>query len=125
MTVPTPPPSVSLYGHWICPFVTRVGFALAERGIDHDLVDVPPSGVRPPDFVLPPEFVEHSPRRRIVRLDGLRRLGFEHPLPDAVDAHRRRCRDLDGWSAVAWSDEQTDELVGRFEARRRRTRARA
>jgi glutathione S-transferase len=221
--------SVSLYGHWICPFATRVAFALAERGIVHDLVEVPPSAVRPKDFVLPDEFVEHSPRLEIpmvrvgeefradsipilewleaqlerqpllpegadaralvrdrmawldrqvframvgvyygtdpdriegaalalhdaltevdgwlaettwlagerptlaeavlvplyVRLDGLRRLGFGHPLPRRVEDHRRRGQELDGWSAVAWSDEQTDELVGRFEAHRRRAR---
>jgi len=57
--------AVALYGHWICPFVTRVRFALAERGIEHRLVDVPPSGVRPRDFVLPDEFVEHSPRLEV------------------------------------------------------------
>jgi glutathione S-transferase len=56
---------VALYGHWICPFVTRVRFALAQRGIEHDLVNVPPSGVRPRDFVLPDEFVEHSPRLEV------------------------------------------------------------
>ena len=37
----------------------------AERGIQHDDVDVPPSAVRPKDFVLPPEFVDHSPRLEI------------------------------------------------------------
>ena len=56
---------VALYGHWICPFATRVEFALHQRGIDHDLVDVPPSAVRGPDFVLPAEFLEHSPRLEI------------------------------------------------------------
>lgn len=63
--------SVALYGHWICPFATRVQFALAQRQIDYELVDLPPTGVRPPDFVLPPEFVEHSPKREIpmVRVD--------------------------------------------------------
>lgn len=230
MTSPTAAATVSLYGHWICPYATRVAFALAERGIDHDLVDVPPSAVRPDDFVLPAEFVEHSPRLEIpmvrvgdefradsipvlewleatidpapmlptkpadrdlvrermawldsevfpamigvyygtdpdridgasralgdaltemaawlaesawlagerptlaeavmiplyVRLDGLRRLGFESPLPPRVDDHRRRCGRLGSWHAVAWSDEQTDEFVGRFEAHRRRARA--
>ena len=48
---------VTLYGHWTCPFVHRVAWALAERGIDHDHVDVPPSAVRPRGFVLPEEFV--------------------------------------------------------------------
>jgi glutathione S-transferase len=223
-------PTVSLYGHWICPFATRVAFALAQREIDHDEVDVPPSAVRGPDFVLPPEFVEHSPKLEIpmvrigeayradsipvlewleeqiddrplmppdtrsrdlvrermawidrhafrgmigvyygteqdrigkaseklhealigmdgwlaetdwlagdeptlaeavampihVRLDGLRRLGFTHALPPRIEQHRRRCADLRGWPAVAWSDEQTDEFVGRFEAFRRKLRA--
>lgn len=223
-------PSVSLYGHWTCPFATRVFFALAQRGIEHQVVDVPPSAVRGPDFVLPPEFVEHSPRLEIpmvrigaeyradsipilewlearcapapllpadeadrdvvrarmvwidrhafrsmlgvsygvdptdiansgdalrddlaemgrwtedsgwlagdrptlaeaiavpiyVRLAGLRRLGFDHALSPAIEAHVRRCQDLPGWPAAAWNDEQTDEFVGRFEAYRR-TRAR-
>lgn len=57
--------TVALYGHWICPFVTRVGFTLAQRGIEYELVNVPPSGVRPRDFVLPEEFVEHSPRLEV------------------------------------------------------------
>ncbi|MCP4834075.1 MAG: glutathione S-transferase family protein [Ilumatobacter sp.] len=56
---------VALYGHWICPFATRVEFALHQRGIAHDLIDLPPSAVRGPDFVLPDEFVEHSPRLEI------------------------------------------------------------
>ena len=49
---------VVLYGHWICPFATRVQFALHQRGIDDELIDLPPSAVRGPDFELPPEFVE-------------------------------------------------------------------
>ena len=56
---------VAFYGHWICPFATRVEFALHQRGIDHDVVDVPPSAVRPADFELPEEFVAHSPRLEI------------------------------------------------------------
>jgi len=56
---------VALYGHWICTFATRVQFALAQRGVEHDLIDVPPSAVRGPDFELPAEFVEHSPRLEI------------------------------------------------------------
>ncbi|MEL7206682.1 MAG: glutathione S-transferase family protein [Actinomycetota bacterium] len=230
MTAPATPPTVSLYGHWICPYVSRVAFALAERDIPYDEVDVPPSGVRPEGFTLPPEFLEHSPRREIpmvrvggeyladsipillwledrfaerpllppagpdrehvidrmswlderlfgpmvgvyygtepgridraaaalasaldeldgwltdrpwsggehptlaeavmvplyVRLDGLRRLGFEQPLPVRVDEHRRRTAELDGWPAVAWSTDQTDELVGRFTEYRRRALA--
>ena len=56
---------VALYGHWICPFATRVRFALHQRGIPHELVDLPPSAVRGRGFELPPEFVEHSPRLEI------------------------------------------------------------
>lgn len=65
-------PRVRLFGHWTCPFVNRVDFALAERGIDHDLVTVFPSAVRPKDFVLPAEFVEHSPRLEVplVEIEG-------------------------------------------------------
>ena len=221
----TAAPSVSLYGHWTCPLATRVSFALAQRGIEHRVVDVPPSAVRPSDFVLPSEFVEHSPRLEIpmvrigeeyradsipvlewleerfasapllptsaadralvrsrtawidqhayrsmlgvsygvdpadivrasdalrdalaemgdwtkdsgwlagdrptlaeaiavpiyVRLPGLRRLGFDHALPPAIEAHVQSCQDLSGWPAAAWSDAQTDEFVGRFEAYR-------
>jgi glutathione S-transferase len=58
-----------------------------------------------------------------VRLEGLRRLGFTHPLPPRVEQHRQRCRRLAGWSAVEWSDEQTDEFVGRFETYRRKKHA--
>jgi glutathione S-transferase len=79
MTSPTPvgstaSPEVSLYGHWICPFVLRVQFALEQRGIAYELVDLPPSGVRPRDFVLPPEFVEHSPKLEVPML----RIGDEY-----------------------------------------------
>ena len=56
---------VALYGHWICPFATRVQFALHQRGITHELIDLPPSAVRGRDFDLPPEFIEHSPRLEI------------------------------------------------------------
>lgn len=212
---------VTLYGHWICPFVTRVEWALHERGIDHDVIDLPPSAVRPKDFVLPPEFVEHSPRLEIpmvrvgddyladsipillwledvcdapsllpdaadarahviermhwldehlmrptggvyygtdpervavaadrlaagfalvdgmladqdwlagdditlaeaiavsiyVRLDSLRPLGFEHPLPDRVAAHRDRCEERSSYQAVAWPADRHIEFVGRF-----------
>jgi len=58
-------PDVALYGHWICPFATRVQFALAQRGIEHEWIEVPPSAVREPEFELPTEFVEHSPRLEI------------------------------------------------------------
>jgi glutathione S-transferase len=65
---------VTLFGHWICPSSVRVSFALAERGITHDLVDVPPTAARPPGYVVPPEFVEHSPRGEI----PLVRIGSEY-----------------------------------------------
>jgi len=207
--------SVALYGHWICPFATRVQFALAQRDVEHDLVDVPPSAVRGPDFELPAEFVEHSPRLEIpmvrvdndyladsipvlewlehrveapgllptddtaqalvrdrmawidrhafrpmigvyygvepdkiarasealtealaemggwtadsgwlagtepslaeavampihVRMAGLQRLGFTGELTSVWLDHAERCRELAGWSAVEWSNEQTD-----------------
>lgn len=44
---------VALYGRCSCPFSTRVEFALHERGIAHQVVDVPPSAVRRRDFALP------------------------------------------------------------------------
>lgn len=72
-------PDVDLYGHWTCPFVHRVAWALAERGIDHGHVDVPPSAVRPKDFVLPEEFVAHSPRLEIPMV----RVGDEY-LADSI-----------------------------------------
>lgn len=59
---------VALYGHWICPFATRVQFALHQRGIAHELIDLPPSAVRDADFELPPEFIEHSRRLEIPML---------------------------------------------------------
>jgi len=57
--------SVALFGHWTCPFSTRVEFALAQRGIDFEMVDVPPSAVRPKEFVVPQEFLDHSPRLEV------------------------------------------------------------
>lgn len=71
--------TVTLYGHWTCPFVHRVAWALAERGIDHGTVEVPPSAVRPKDFVLPEEFVAHSPRLEIPMV----RVGDEY-LADSI-----------------------------------------
>ncbi|MDG2112996.1 MAG: glutathione S-transferase family protein, partial [Actinomycetota bacterium] len=67
-------PDVSLFGHWICPFSTRVEFALAHRGIDHELINVPPSAARPKDYSVPPEFTAHSPRLEIPLL----RVGDEY-----------------------------------------------
>lgn len=223
--------TVSVYGHWICPFYTRVSFALAQRGISHEVIDLPPSAVRGPDFKLPAEFVEHSPRLEIplvrigtdyladsipilewleqrfsdapllpadeeartivrsrmawidqhafrpmvgvyygtdphriqqaaaalhdalenmgrwtkesgwlvgaeptlaeavampiyVRLEGLRGLGFTQELPASIEAHRQRCQTLEGWPTVTWGREQTDELLGRFNAYRRKKQGR-
>lgn len=222
-------PTVTLYGHWTCPFVHRVAWALTERGIVHDTIEVPPSAVRPKDFVLPDEFVAHSPRLEIpmvrvadeyladsipilhwletvlpdaptlvpadaaelvlsritwidqhvfrpmigvyygvddariaeasaalstaldevagwlreddwlagptptladavfvpflVRADALRALGFVDPVPAVVEEYSRRVQAGRGWSAVAWTDAQRDELVGRFSARRRKVKA--
>ncbi|MEI7617994.1 MAG: glutathione S-transferase family protein [Actinomycetota bacterium] len=222
--------TVSFYGHWICPFATRVAFALAQRGVEYDTVNVPPLAVRGPHFVLPPEFIANSPRLEIpmlrigldyladsipilewmeqritdspllpsdesnrtevrqrmaqidqlvfrpmigiyyghdpdriaqsgaalsaalaeiaqwpqqsdwlvgseptlaeailvplyVRLEGLRALGFSDPLPQAIERHRQRCSELDGWAAVKWTDDEATEFVGRFMAYRRKQNA--
>jgi len=56
---------VTYYGHWICPFAKRVKFTLANRGIEHDEVNVPPTAARPKDFVVPPEFVANSPKGEV------------------------------------------------------------
>ena len=63
---------VTLFGHWICPFSVRVEFALAQRGIDYVVVDVPPRAVRPKGFVVPEEFITHSPKLEVpmVKIDG-------------------------------------------------------
>ena len=223
---------VTLFGNWICPYSVRVSFALAERGIVHDVIDVPPTAARPRGFVVPPEFVEHSPKGEIpmvrigseyradslpilewledgvaarsllpaddggralvrarmtwidahvfppmievyygtredriatsaaalsaalaemgewlddapwlagdapslaeatvvpvyVRLAALARLGFTGPVDTRVLAHVERCSELVGWDAVAWSDQQSDELVDRFSRHRAKARAAA
>lgn len=63
---------VTLFGHWSCPYVTRVQFALHQRRIPYSLVNVPPTAARPRDFVVPEEFVVHSPKGEIplLRIDG-------------------------------------------------------
>ncbi len=221
------PDEVTLYGHWICPYSVRVSFALAERGIDHRLVDVPPTAVRPKGFHVPVAFVENSPQgeiplvkvdgdyladsipilewledridapallpadeaeraavrammRRIdtevfapmvriyygidpekiarasdrlaealsllgddlgargwlvgqapslaeavlvplyVRLDGLWHLGFTGQLSAPIEAHAARTLALPGGRAVTWTDEMTDEFIGRFKTYRAR-----
>ena len=48
------------------------------------------------------------------RWSGLQRLGMTATLPDSVEQHREQMKSLTGWQAVKWSDEQTDEFVGRF-----------
>ncbi len=223
------PSAVTLFGHWTCPYSVRVSFALAERRIVHDVVEVPPTAARPRRFVVPPEFVEHSPRGEIpmvrvdgeyradslpilewleerfdgrpllpadgagrvrprrrtawidahvfppmigvyhgtredriarasvelaaalgdlgawleegpwlaggtpslaeaavipvyVRLEALARLGFAATLDRKVAAHVDRCRGLEGWAHVEWTDAQTDELVGWFQRHRTQVR---
>ena len=102
---------VALYGHWICPFSTRVEFALHQRGIDHELVDLPPSAVQPEDFVMPPEFVEHSPQLEVplvrvgaeYRADSIPVLEWLETAVDAPtllpgdDADRARVRERMAW----------------------------
>lgn len=83
--------NVRLFGHWTCPFVNRVAFTLGQRGVDYALVDVPPSAVRPKDFVLPDEFVAHSPRLEVplVCVDGeflADSIPILHFLEDRLDA---------------------------------------
>lgn len=70
---------VTLFGHWICPFSVRVEWTLAQRDIAYDVIDVPPSAVRPRDFVVPEEFVRHSPRLEVPMV----RIGDEH-LADSI-----------------------------------------
>lgn len=213
--------TVTLFGHWICPFSVRVEFALAQRGIEYSMVNVPPRAVRPKGFVVPEEFIMHSPKLEVpmvkidgeyladsipilewleekfieapllpmgdvaqaivrervewmnkylyqpmigvyygtdpaliqesstafmqamttvnqwletspwlagesptlteaimagvyTRLDGLGRLGLCGELPEFVEQHRQRCKQLVGWEKVQWTNEQTNDFVGRF-----------
>ena len=53
-----------------------------------------------------------------VRLDGLRRLGFDAVLPDPVAQHAEACLSLEAGQAVAWTLTQTDEFVERLARRR-------
>jgi glutathione S-transferase len=48
------------------------------------------------------------------RWSGLQRLGMTAVLPQSVETHWEHMHSLAGWQVVAWSDEQTDEFVGRF-----------
>ena len=59
-----------------------------------------------------------------VRLEGLRALGFEGEVPDALAEHGRRVLDLPGGRAVRWSEAQQAEFVWRFETYRARRAAR-
>ena len=102
---------MTLFGHWLCPYSVRVSFALAERGIAHDVVDVPPTAARPAGYVVPDEFVRHLPRGEIpmVRVDGEYRadsLPILEWLEGRVDAPpllptdmlaRTRVRDIASW----------------------------
>ena len=72
---------VALFGHWICPFSVRVEFALVQLGIKYEVVDVPPTAVRPKDFVIPEEFVANSPRAEIPMIrEGGRYLADSIPI---------------------------------------------
>ena len=72
---------VTLFGHWICPFSVRVEFALVQLGIKYEVVDVPPTAVRPKDFVVPAEFVANSPRAEIPMIrEGGRYLADSIPI---------------------------------------------
>ena len=48
------------------------------------------------------------------RWSGLQRLDMTAVLSQSVERHREQMQSLAGWHVVAWSDEQTDEFVGRF-----------
>ena len=102
---------VTLFGHWICPFSVRVEFALAQRGIDYVVVDVPPRAVRPKGFVVPEEFIAHSPKLEVpmVKIDGeyladsipilelLEEKFTDSPLLPANDAGKAVVREIVEW----------------------------
>ena len=72
---------VALFGHWICPFSVRVEFALVQLGIKYEVVHVPPTAVRPKDFVIPAEFLANSPRAEIPMIrEGGRYLADSIPI---------------------------------------------
>jgi glutathione S-transferase len=70
---------VELFGHWICPYSTRVSFSLAEREITHRLTNVPPTAARPRGFTVPAAFLTNSPKGEIPML----RIGNEY-LADSI-----------------------------------------
>ena len=78
--------AVTLFGHWICPFSVRVEFALAQRGIEYTVVDVPPRAVRPKGFVVPEEFIAHSPKLEVpmVKIDGEYIKNLAHSAEDQI-----------------------------------------
>ena len=92
---------VVLYGHWICPYSVRIEFDLVRLGRPYRVIDVPPTGVRPPGFVLPEEFMTHSPRREIPMIrDAEGFLADSLPIldrlnPDATDQARQMARLVD------------------------------
>ena len=103
--------AVTLFGHWLCPYSVRVSFALAERAVAHDVVDVPPTAARPPGYVVPTEFVEHSPLGEIpmvrigaeYRADSLPILDWLEdqvagaPLRPSDPTERQRVHDMTSW----------------------------
>ncbi len=119
---------VALYGHWICPFSTRVEFALHQRGIERassrlgEALAEMGSWTEATGWLAgdAPTLAEAVAMPIHVRLEGLQRLGFTAPIDESWAAHGERCRELPGWAPVEWSPEQTDEFVGRFEAFRRK-----
>jgi len=59
----------------------RVEFALVQLGIKYEVVDVPPTAVRPKDFVIPAEFAANSPRAEIPMIrEGGRYLADSIPI---------------------------------------------
>jgi glutathione S-transferase len=76
---------IALFGHWLCPYSVRVEFALAELGLAHEVVDVPPTAARPKGFVVPQEFLDHSPRHEIPMIrEGGRYLADSLPILDRL-----------------------------------------
>jgi glutathione S-transferase len=83
---------VALFGHWICPYSVRVEFALAQLGYEYEVVDVPPTAVRPKGYVVPAEFLEHSPRHEIPMIrEGGRYLADSLPILERLHAARGGC----------------------------------
>lgn len=95
---------VALFGHWICPYSVRVEFALAQLGYRYEVIEVPPTAVRPKGFVVPPEFLEHSPRHEIPMIrEGGRYLADSLPILERLHAARGGCTDAQV-EAAHWVD---------------------